>query len=464
MMLAFSANGQDAAERFGRDVQQIQRETQARIDSEMPLSQRALVDYGGYLTFGYLSFDDSNRGNHALRQYELVGYGRVNFDGAQEVYFRGRADYDNYNSGDSFENRPDHLEGRVEEGWYRFDLQQYLSAHGRRPMPIDLSIKAGRQFVDWGDGLTLNQYVDGIAAEIRGPHLSLDLLACVTVKETIDFDISRPDFDGNTRRGYYGARLTGQIGAYHPYAYFLLERDYNRDESTTSHVIPTRYRYNSYYAGGGCNGTLSDNLAYGAEACFEGGNDLSSSVQSPFSTPVTQMPDRIEAYAANIHLDYLLNDRHQTRFGFEALYASGDSNRGSTTSGTFGGNNSGSADRAFNSLGVIYDGLAFAPAVSNLIMLRLGASTYPVPTGRLRGLQVGGDFFAFAKALPEGPINEPSNDKSYLGCEPDAFINWRILDDVSFILRYGVFIPGDAIPTRDANVRQFFYAAVTYAF
>ena len=150
------------------------------------------------------NFDDAAHDNHGLREYELVGYGRINFDGAQEIYFRGRTDYDNYNSGDSFDRQPDHLEGRVEEGWYRFDLQRYLSVYQGRTIQNDLSVKAGRQFVDWGNGLTLDQYVDGIAAEIRGQHLSLDLLACVTVKETIDFDITRPDFDANTRRGYYG--------------------------------------------------------------------------------------------------------------------------------------------------------------------------------------------------------------------------------------------------------------------
>jgi hypothetical protein len=464
VLFAPLAWGQDAADKFQRDVQQLQRETQARFDADLPPAQRALIDYGGYLTLGYLSFDDSAHDNHGLREYELIGYGRINFDGAQEVYFRGRADYDNYNSGDSFEHQADHLEGRVEEGWYRFDLQRYVSVYQGRKIDNDLSVKAGRQFVDWGNGLTLDQYVDGIAAEFQGKHLSLDVLACVTVKETIDFDITRPDFDGNTRRGYFGARLTGQLGRHYPYAYFLLERDYNREESTVAHIIPTRYRYNSYYAGGGSNGTFTDNLAYGAEACFEGGSDLSNSYNIANSQPVGQTSDRIEAYAANLRLDYLLNDRRKTRFGAEFLIASGDRDR-SNTAGTFGGNKPHTSDLAFNSLGVIYDGLAFTPPVSNLVMLRFAASTYPVPTGALRGLQSGVDFFVFGKTLQDAPIDEPTADRHYLGCEPDIFINWQIVDDVSFALRYGLFFPGDAIPAGDQNhVRQFLYAAVTYAF
>ena len=57
---------------------------------------------------------------------------------------------------------------------------------------------------------------------------------------------------------------------------------------------------------------------------------------------------------------------------------------------------------------MIYDGLAFAPSVSNLVMLRFAASTYPVPTGALRGLQLGADFFVFGKALQDAAIDEPS--------------------------------------------------------
>ena len=75
------------------------------------------------------------------------------------------------------------------------------------------------------------------------------------------------------------------------------------------------------------------------------------------------------------------------------------------------------------------------------------------------------DFFVFGKTLQDAPIDEPTADRHYLGCEPDIFINWQIVDDVSFALRYGLFFPGDAIPAGDQNhVRQFLYAAVTYAF
>ena len=294
----------------------------------------------------------------------------------------------------------------------------------------------------------------------------VDLLAAVTVKETIDFDNTRPDFDHNTHRGYYGARVTLPVGQQNPYAYFLLERDYNRPEAPDTHVIPTRYDYDSYYAGFGSNGALGDHLAYAAEFCYEGGHGLSNSYDPATFKPVSQTDDRIEACAANLRLDYLLNDARQTRFNAEFIIASGDSDRDrTTTSGTVGGNTAHTTDAAFNSLGVIYDGLAFTPPVSNIMVARVGASTYPVPTGALRGLQVGADFFVFGKTRRDAPIDEPTSDNRYLGCEPDVFVNWQITDDVTFAVRYGLFFPGAAIPSGDQNhVRQFLYAAVTYAF
>src|SRR6185437_6145326 len=149
VLFCVTAQAQDSAERFERTIQQIQRETQARFDAELPPANRALIDYGGYFTFGSLSFDDAAHDNHGLRQYELVGYGRFNLDGVHEIYARGRSDYFNYNSGDSFEHQPDTLSGRVEEGWYRFDLQRYASSQGRT-IDYDVSVKAGRQFVAWG--------------------------------------------------------------------------------------------------------------------------------------------------------------------------------------------------------------------------------------------------------------------------------------------------------------------------
>jgi hypothetical protein len=323
------AMGQDNAQRVDRTIEQIQRDTQSQVDTELPLSQRALIDYGAYVTASYLSFDDSVHNNHGLSEYELVGYGRINLDNANEIYFRGRGNYLDYNPGDSPDSEPNHLDGRVEEAWYRFDLANYQVEQHRDKPAFDFSTKAGRQFVAWGMGLTLDQYADGISAEFKSNRLILDVLGCVTIRQTIDFDTSRPDLDESTERGFYGFKLTAPVGRQNPYAYLLVQRDYNRAQPLDVHVLPTRYRYNSYYAGLGMNGPINDQFTYAVEGVFEGGRGLSNSFNPVDSSPVDQTSDPIEAYAADARVEYLPGDSRRTRFGIEGIISSGDRDRSS---------------------------------------------------------------------------------------------------------------------------------------
>ena len=73
-------------------------------------------------------------------------------------------------------------------------------------------------------------------------------------------------------------------------------------------------------------------------------------------------------------------------------------------------------------------------------------------------------MFVFGKTQTRAPIDEPTRDRRYLGVEPDLFLNWRPVDDVTVLLRYGLYFPGAAIPGGQPDyVRQFLYAGVTYA-
>jgi hypothetical protein len=455
---------QNSEQRIDRTVQGIERDTQNQVDTALPLSQRALIDYGAYATYSYLSFDDAEHNNHGLNEPELVAYGRLNLDNANDLYVRARGFYLGYNPGDNPDGRPNHIDGVVEEGWYHFSLAGLAADEHHDPPPVNVDVKAGRQFVDWGIGLTLDQYADGILAQISSKPVTVDLLASVTIRQTIDFDISRPDLDESTERGFYGVKVGAAVGRANPYGYILFQRDYNRPESLYTHVLPTRYRYNSYYAGVGINGPIRDSLLYAVEGCFEGGRGLSNSFNPANSEPVTQTADPIEAYAGKARLDYLPGDVHRSRLSIEGIISSGDHDR-INTSGTFGGNRPNTGDHAFNALGDSDTGLAFGTSVSNLMLLRLGASTYPfAEKGPFGQLQSGVDLFFFAKTQETAPIDEATLNSRYLGFEPDLFLNWRPTDDVTLVLRYGLFVPGDAIPEGQPNfVRQFFYAGVTYA-
>ena len=397
----------------------------------------------------------------------LVGYARVQLDGANEFFLRARTGYRDFNPGDSFDGRGDEpIDPDLDRLYYRFDLNQYQTAYGHATSDFNVIFKGGRDLAYWANGLVLAQVLDGVDVQLQSPIVDVDLLAGVTITRTVDFDPSRPAFDHNTRRGFYGAMASKQLGRHRPFVYGLLQRDYNEhyDEQTTG-AITTRYDYNSSYLGLGSSGNLSDHLLYGVEVAFEFGETLSNSftVTNGALVPVPQTRDDIYSVALDARLDYVLQDQHRTRLSAEAILASGDPDRGSTNT-TFNGNAPGTDDHAFNAFGLVNTGLAFAPSISNLAALRLGASTFPFGgSDSFRRLQVGADFFVYGKLRRDGPIDEQTLDETYLGLEPDLYLNWQVASDVTLALRYGAFVPNSAAFTDD-NVRHFIYAGVTFAF
>jgi len=454
-------------ERFERSLEQIRRDTILRANDAIPIDQRLSLEYGGYVTFSYLSLDDNNNDNHVLRQTELLGYLRLNLDNAHEVFLRYRTGWRDFNEGDSFDGRGDEaIDGDIDRGYYKFDLARSEAAYRGRTLKNNLVIKAGRELVYWGNGMTMAQVIDGAMIDVSWNQLTLSLIAGVTPVRTVDFDSSRPNFDFNTRRGFYGAMLSANAGKHQPYVFGLVQRDYNKDIEYDFGPIVTKFDYNSYYIGIGANGSFGDHLVYGVEAVYEGGRSLSNSFTSAggsFPSPVEQVHDDIEAWAVDVKLEYLSNDRRRSKFGAELILASADDDREST-SNTFNGNTPGTTDRAFNGFGLLNTGLAFAPAVSNMMAVRVGASTFPLPdVGPFRRMQLGTDFFVFNKLESDAPIDESTNDSRFLGVEPDIYLNWQMTSDLTLAVRYGIFFPSSEA-FRDTDSRQFLYVSLSYAF
>lgn len=466
LLITGTTAAQPSASRYQRELDRLRLETLLQAPPGVSADQRAFLDYGAYFTFDYLTVDDNLNENHVLRQYDAVAFARLNVDGVHEVFLRFRATYEDFNDGDSFDGRGDEfLDPDFDVAYYRFDLARYFGAYKGQEIDGNLVVKGGRDIVYWGNGLTLGQVIDGVTLSVNKGPFTVDAIAGVTPVRTVDFDASRPDFDFNTRRGFYGVMAAAQVAAHRPYVYGLMQRDYNKDETLDLGPVTTEFEYNSYYVAIGSSGNLGDRLVYGAEVVYQGGQTKSNSftVSGPFLSPVEQTVDDISAFAADFRLDYLFPDTGGTRLTGEFLLASGDDDRLSTTD-TFGGNAPNTTDRAFNGFGIINTGQAFAPAVSNLLMLRAGVSTYPFREIRaLRRFQVGVDLFAYGKFDEDAPIDEPTQDERFLGWEPDFFLNWQVTSDVTLAMRYGVFFPNsDAFFEDDA--RHFFSTSVTVAF
>src|SRR5688572_20685972 len=69
-----------------RDLQRLELDRRLRANRDVPPGQRVLFDYGGYVTANFLDLDDPEGDDHILREYDGIGYVRLNVDGAQEFF------------------------------------------------------------------------------------------------------------------------------------------------------------------------------------------------------------------------------------------------------------------------------------------------------------------------------------------------------------------------------------------
>src|SRR4051812_42113545 len=384
-----SRNDAASLERFERQLERQQRESRVLVDPSVQPTDRVLIDYGALLTPSFYTIDDPDGHSHVLRSYELIGYGRINIDGAHELFMRVDARYDDFNDGDSFDGKGDDFRGpQLTRAHYKFDLARSLAAYDGRVIDDNVIVQAGRQLVYWGNGLTLNEVIDGGVVRLLHGKTTLDLLAGKTYDKIVDFDISRPDFRNHTDRGMYGGILHTQVGSHSPYAYVLIQRDWNDDDPLVAQNVTTHFDYDSYYLGLGSSGSLTDRLLYAAEFVYEGGHGESNSFDAS-GVQTKQTEEDISAWAMDARLDYTYTNPGRTRLGAELILASGDKDRIASNS-TFGGNKPGTDDHAFNAFGLVNTGMAFSPAVSNLAVARVGASTFPLPeSARFHQLQLG---------------------------------------------------------------------------
>src|SRR4051794_23607430 len=128
--LGQARNDVASLERFERQLERQQRESRVLVDPSVQPADRVQIDYGGLLTPAVYSIQDPQGHTHVLRQYELVGYGRVNIDGAHELFLRADTRYEDFNEGDSFDGRGDDFHNpQITRAHYKFDLARHLAAY-----------------------------------------------------------------------------------------------------------------------------------------------------------------------------------------------------------------------------------------------------------------------------------------------------------------------------------------------
>lgn len=448
---------QDNLERFQRELDQIQRDTRIVADESVPMDQRALIDYGAYVDALFVAFPKYDE-DRILQQYEAVAFGRVNLDGAQEFFIRGRYDNRVFSDDSRISGEPDE-ENQVDRLYYHFDLKRWLATTNGSQIGGNVSATVGRQLVNWGNGLTLSQQIDGAVIDTSVGNANAEFLGGRSYYEQADIDPYRPDYIDNEDRMFFGTMVDYQFPKHRPYLYFLHQQDENGNPGLVTGPIATRFHYDSYYIGAGSAGDITDHLLYAVELAYEGGNTLSRSTGG-FGT---QTEDSIQAFAADARLDYLFADPRKTRLTEEFIAATGDSDRDISNS-TFGGNAPNTRDNGFQGFGLLNTGFAFAPDVSNVMILRSGITSFPwADTQMFSKLQLGFDWLLYSKFESSAPIDEPSHNGWWLGTELDFSATWQITSDVSLLVRYGLFFPGSGL-TSDSDPRNFVAVGVTYAF
>ena len=471
MAPAFGQQDADVVRRLERQLREFDSMYRLAIPSDQPIAERLLLDFGGTYRFGFYAIDAPSGETRILRQSDARLYLRAELDGAHRFFGRLRFLYNDWNGGDSFDGRGDELADPIgERYWYQFDLRGAIRADRGEHVPYNVNIKAGKQFVTWGSGLTLSHalYAGLLNVELADFGL-IGLVGLTPSGDTVDFDGSRPGFDTDTDRVFFGGALEYRRSANHrPYVFLLAQRDHNdRDFATFASPfgpIPTRFNYDSTYLGAGSRGSVGANLRYRVEIVHEFGEGLSNSFDTTTGLAVSQTTEDIDAWAGLLGLTYLLRDEADSRIDLEVIGGSGDEDRVDSAD-TFGGNRSRTDDHAFNSLGYVNTGLALAPEPSNLLALRLGFSTSPLKGVKgFDKVRAGVSGFLFAKIDEDAPLNINTTASTFLGGEIDLFLDWRITSDLNAHVRYGVFLPGNAIPSGEDDPRHFLYAGLGYAF
>jgi len=465
-----AAQGGESVQRLERQMRQIDQEFYASKSQGQSFGERLYIDYGVVARFGMYGIDDASGNTHILRQTDAILYLQADLDNAHRFFGRARFLYDDWNTGDDFDGDGDELDNPIfDRYWYEYDLRNAVLAQSGERLDYNVNLRAGRQFVQWGSGLVLSNTLYSAIVDVEFFNIGVTGIAGITAgSSVVDFDASRPDFDDRTEREFYGAMLEYRGLAEHkPYAFFLSQQDENDQAFTFAGgggPIPTRFGYQSNYVGVGSRGSFGPNIFYRLEGVYEFGEGESNSFNPATGLAVTQTKEDIRAAAGIVGLTYVFRDAWDTRLDLEAIAGSGDDDR-LDSADTFGGNRPGTDDHSFNALGYVNTGLALAPEPANLFSLRLGASTSPQFLGiRSSSMRVGMNGFLFFKIDDNAPISVSTTTDSFVGGELDFLFDWQITSDVTFNLRYGVFFPGDAIPTGQDDIRHFIYGGVTYAF
>ena len=445
---------------FLQQQQAIEQEVRDEFNRDLPAEQKVDFDYGGWYSMHFFLWDDGIESSRTYRRNDLRLWSSLSLDqGAHQFYARGKLQYHDFNSGDSYDgNDNDWLGPDLDRGFYQFDLRQAARAYRKERLDYTVRAKVGRDFTEFGTGLALSQSLDQLLLTFENEKWQVQGLGAMSIHSSDDIDTTRPDA-GRSERVFWGTQIKYLgLDKHEPFVYFLSNDDQHGESPCD---VLRDYKYDSYYLGLGSTGELLRDLRYSTEWVLEGGHSYDDR-RSIFDS---HRRANIEAWAWDAMVEYLPRWQYRPRFTGEYLFASGDGNRHGSPTDVRGGQRRGGDDSSFSGFGYRDTGLSFGPRLSNVHIWRTGAAFSPFEKIKgLKRMEVGTDWFLYAKHHRDGAVSDPTADEhsGYLGWEMDYFVDWRITSDVAWTARLGTFFPGESF--SDETTRTFFLTGVTWSF
>ncbi len=335
-------------------------------------------------------------------------------------------------------------------GYYQLNLSQEYG--------VPLRITFGRQYLFLGTGIAYAALNDGLQVEYFKEPFYVKYFSAVTRPRQDNIDYSVPGYDKNGDRVFHGleAAYTG-IPNTSLYAFGLIQKDFS---SENPDLAGQGFRYNSRYLGAGLSSTFFDSLQVWSEAILEKGSTFTDSTRTPLQNEST-----IEASSVAGGLRYRPEWRFHPLFESSYAFASGDGNRTSPTN-TLGGDTDG-LDKNFLYFGYYQTGYALSPRLSNIQIAEIGSSFKPLESyAFFKKMTLGTRYYFYWKDEAEGGISdlEATGNDLNIGEEWNTYLNWQIFADISLILKYGIFFPGEAFSADTRENTQYFSSALSITF
>ncbi|MDB4303268.1 alginate export family protein [Desulfosarcina sp.] len=439
-----------------RRIEELKRSTLKEDEERIIESEDKLrFDYGGWINFRYDDYDDSDNDASTLDTYDYSWSfdtrlwlkaiyrpsGEVFSDHQYSLYVRVK---------DLFtEERPENTAGGYDHDGPHLDYA-YVTAEISQ---FEMSV--GRKYYSIGRGIAYSDVHDGVEGLFRFDDWYVMVLGTHTLPHEDNIDLSVPGGNKESDRYFWGVEASySGIPSHRIYSYFLMQRDFSDERPEDS---LHNYTYDSEYIGVGCEGYLPLDIKYWAEIIRESG---SSYIYEPRSS------QDVSAWAGDFGLSYEWEDVYaEPFFTFEYGFSTGDASRVSVTD-TQNGNLAGK-DTNFMYFGYLPTGNVLSPRLSNLHFLKWGVSLTPFEYFHaLRNCIIDIDFFQFFKYHSAGGMydTDATAANNDIGREIDITLSWDIFSDLSLVLEYGHFMPGDAYPALTDDAEDYFSVSTVFTF